>query len=187
TASGFTLTEADQFALKSGAELVLDNGKGGRLTIKLLADFPNVVPAPRPDLPDNTVSSNPFGVAVKGNLLYVVDASFNLIWSVELNTGATAVLTRFASLPNPLFPFGPPALDPVPDSIHPFAGQFLVTLLSGFPFPPGVAQVRTVDPHTGANNTFIAGLSSAIDVLPVKARRGGDEFLTLEFSTNQLA
>ena len=187
TASGFTLTEADQFALKSGAELVLDNGKGDRLTIKLLADFPNVVPAPRPDLPDNTVSSNPFGVAVHSNLLYVVDASLNLIWTVELNTGATAVLTRFASLPNPLFPFGPPAIDPVPDSIHLFGGQFLVTLLSGFPFPPGVAQVRMVDAHTGEDKPFITGLTSAIDVLPVKTPGGGNEFLTLEFSTDQLA
>jgi hypothetical protein len=88
TASGFTLTEADQIALQSGAELVLENGKGDKLTIKLLADFPNVVPAPRPDLPDNTVSSNPFGVAVNNNLLYVVDASLNRIWTVELSTGA---------------------------------------------------------------------------------------------------
>jgi hypothetical protein len=188
TASGFTLTEADHFALKSGAELRLDNGQGDRLTIKLLADFPNVVPAPRPDLPENTVSSNPFGVAVVSNLLYVVDASLNLIWTVEINTGATAVLTRFASLPNPLFPLlGPPAIDPVPDSIHLFGGHFLVTLLSGFPFPSGVAQVRTVDPHTGDNQPFITGLTSAIDVLPVKTHAGGDEFLTLEFSTNQLA
>jgi hypothetical protein len=185
--SGFTLTEADQAALKSGAELVLDNGKGDRLTIKLLADFPNVVPAPRPDLPDNTVSSNPFGVAVTGNLLYVVDASLNLIWTVELNSGATAVLTRFASLPNPLFPFGPLAIDPVPDSIHLFGRKFLVTLLSGFPFPPDVAQVRIVDPHTGDDKPFITGLTSAIDVLPVKTRGDGDEFVTLEFSTDQLA
>jgi hypothetical protein len=123
---------------------------------------------------------------VIGNLLYVVDASFNLIWTVDLNTGATAVLMRFASLSNPLFPFGPPAVDPVPDSIHLFGGQFLVTLLSGFPFPPDVAQVRIVDPHTGDDKPFITGLTSAIDVLPVKTLRDGDEFLTLEFSTNQL-
>jgi hypothetical protein len=187
TTSGFILTEADQLALKSGAEVALDNGEGDKLTIKLLADFPNVVPAPRPDLPENTVSSNPFGVVVSGDLLYVVDASLNLLWTVEVNTGATAVLTRFASLPNPLFPLGPPAIDPVPDSIHLFGGHFLVTLLSGFPFPPGVAQVRIVDPHTDDNQPFITGLTSAIDVLPVKTTGGGDEFLTLEFSTNQLA
>ncbi|MDP9337261.1 MAG: ScyD/ScyE family protein [Acidobacteriota bacterium] len=186
TASGFTLTEADQFALKGGSELVLDNGKGDKLTIKLLADFPDVVPAPRTDLPDNTVSSNPFGVAVNNNLLYVADASLNRIWTVDLNTGATAVLTTFAPLTNPL-PVGPPAVDAVPDSIHLFGGQLLVTLLSGFPFPPDVAQVRTVDPNTGESEPFITGLTSAIDVLPVKTPGGGNEFLTLEFSTNQLA
>src|SRR5213080_3488768 len=87
--------------------------------------------------------------------------------------------------PNPLFPFGPPAIDPVPDSIHRFGGQFLVTLLSGFPFPPGVAQVRMVDAHTGNDKPFITGLTSAIDVLPVKTPGGGDDFLTLEFSTDQ--
>ena len=75
----------------------------------------------------------------------------------------------------------------MPDSIHLFGGQFLVTLLSGFPFPPDVAQVRIVDPHTGGDEPFITGLTSAIDVLPVKTGGGGDEFLTLEFSTNQLA
>ena len=186
TTNGFTLSEADQFALQGGAQLVLDNGKGDKLTIKLLADFPNVVPAPRPDLPDNTVSSNPFGVVVDNNLLYVVDASLNRIWTVELNTGATAVLATFAPLTNPL-PVGPPAIDAVPDSIHLFGGQFLVTLLTGFPFPPDVAQVRLVDPNTGDNQPFITGLTSAIDILPVKTPAGGDQFLTLEFSTNQLA
>jgi len=186
TASGFTLTEADQIALQSGAELMLDNGKGEKLTIKLLADFPNVEPAPRPDLPDNTVSSNPFGVVVNNTSLYVVDASLNRIWTVELNTGAVAVLTTFASLANP-FPIGPPTIDPVPDSIHLFGGELLVTLLSGFPFPPDVAQVRLVDPKTADNQPFITGLTSAIDALPVKTSGGGDEFLTLEFSTNQLA
>jgi hypothetical protein len=64
----------------------------------------------------------------------------------------------------------------VPDSIHLFRGQFLVTLLSGFPFPPDVAQVRTVDPHTGGDEPFITGLTSAIDVLPAKTRGGRDEF-----------
>jgi hypothetical protein len=187
TTSGFTLSEADQLALKTGAEVVVKDARGERVTIKLLADFPDVVPAPRPDLPDNTVSSNPFGVVAAGDLLYLVDASLNLIWTVEINTGATAVLTRFASLANPLSPVGPPSIDPVPDSIHVFGNQLLVTLLSGFPFPPGVAQVRTVDPRTGNSQRFITGLTSAIDVLPVKVPGSGVEFLTLEFSTDQLA
>src|SRR3989475_12525963 len=43
-----------------------------------------------------------------------------------------------------------------------------------------------VDAHTGNDKPFITGLTSAIDVLPVKTPGGGDDFLTLEFSTNQL-
>jgi hypothetical protein len=59
-----------------------------------------------------------------------------------------------------------------------------VTLLTGFPFPGGQAQVRTVDLETGQNTPVIGGLSSAIDVLRVGGRRGG--LLTLEYSTDQL-
>src|SRR6185369_11668639 len=58
----------------------------------------------------------------------------------------------------------------------------LVTLLSGFPFPIGNAQVRAVNIASGTNSAFITGLTSAIDVLP--ANGGG--FLTLEFSTDML-
>src|SRR5947199_10545628 len=89
--------------------------------------------------------------------------------------------------PNPLFPFGPPAIDPVPDSIHLFGGQFLVTLLSGFPFPPGVAQVRIVDTHTGEDKPFITGLTSAIDLLPVKTPGVGNDSLTREIRIHQMA
>lgn len=126
TTAGFTLTESDQTALKNGAELTLDNGGGDKLTIKLLADFPDYVPAPRPGLPNNVVSSNPFGVVVKGDQLYVVDASLNLLATVDIETGATATLTTFANLPNPLFPrLGPPTVQPVPDSIRLFGDQLL--------------------------------------------------------------
>ncbi len=188
TTAGFTLTQADQIALKNGAELTLDNGGGDKLTIKLLADFPDYVPAPRHGLPNNVVSSNPFGVVVKGDQLYVVDASLNLLATVDIETGATATLTTFANLPNPLFPrLGPPTVQPVPDSIRLFGDQLLVTFLTGFPFPHGAAQVVIVDPATGSYQPFITGLTSAIDVLPVKTRGGGEQFLTLEFSINQLA
>ncbi len=188
TTTGFTLTPADQLALKNGQTLLFDNGGGNNLTISLLTDFPDYVSAPRPGLPNNVVSSNPFGVVVSDEQLYVVDASLNLVAQVDTDTGATTTLTTFANLPNPLFPMlGPPTIQAVPDSIHLFGEQVLVTLLSGFPFPPGAAQVRVVDPVNGSNQPFITGLTSAIDVLPVKTLGGGEQFLTLEFSTNQLA
>lgn len=57
-----------------------------------------------------------------------------------------------------------------------------MTLLTGFPFPVGNSQVRSVDIASGTNSPFIINLTSAIDVLP--ANRDG--FLTLEFSTDML-
>ena len=183
TTAGFTLTPADQLALKSGSELTLDNGAGDRVTVRLLADFPDYVPAPQPGF---VVSSNPFGVVVVGDQLYVVDASLNLVAAVDINTGATSTLTTFANVPNTL-PFGPPTVQPVPDSIRLFGDQLLVTYLTGFPFGPGAAQVRLVDPATGDNEPFITGLTSAIDVLPVGARGGADQFLVLEFGGAGLA
>lgn len=73
-------------------------------------------------------------------------------------------------------------VEPVPDSVHLFGDELLVTLLTGFPFPVGNSQVRAVDIASGTNAPFIANLSSAIDVLP----QGSNGFLTLEFSTDML-
>ena len=78
---------------------------------------------------------------------------------------------------------GPPVVEAVPDSIHLVDNQLLVTLLSGFPFPIGNAEVRAIDIASGTNTTFISGLTSAIDV----ARGDNGGLLTLEFSTNMLA
>ena len=186
TTTGFTLTAADQLALKAGQTLTLDNGGGDKLTVRLLADFPDYVPAPRPDFPANVVSSNPFGVVVSGGQLFVVDASFNLVATVDIETGATGTLTTFANVPNTL-PFGPPTVQPVPDSIHLFGDQLLVTYLTGFPFGPGAAQVRAVDPATGGSAPLITGLTAAIDVLPVNTRGGATQFLVLEFGGAGLA
>jgi hypothetical protein len=75
----------------------------------------------------------------------------------------------------------------VPTSIRWCDGQLLVTLFTGFPFAPGTSKVVQVDPDLGVSSVLISGLTSAIDVLPVSA---GDEpmgFLTLEYSTAQLA
>jgi hypothetical protein len=77
--------------------------------------------------------------------------------------------------------FGPPTVQPVPDSIHSFGDQLLVTYLTGFPFGPGAAQVRIVDAATGQDEPFITGLTAAIDVLPVREHGHGNQFLVLEF------
>jgi hypothetical protein len=185
TTGGFTLIPADHLALKNGARLELDDAVGGKLTVELVADFPDYVPAPRPGVPNAVRPSNPFGLLPVEEQLYVVDAGMNLVRQINLETGDTSTLTTFANLPNTRG-FGPPTVEPVPDSIRLFGEELLVTLLSGAPFPLGQAQVRTVDPATGASAPFITGLTTAIDVLVVKSD-GAGEFLTLEHSADLVA
>ena len=131
--------------------------------------------------PNNVRQSNPFGVVIIDNDLYVNDASTKSVRKVEIASGAISTFSTFAPLPNNRG-FGPSVVEAVPDSISVFNKQLLVTLLSGFPFPMGNAQVRTVSLANGTNAPFITGLTSAIDVLPAN---GG--FFTLEFSVNQLS
>ena len=179
--NGVSLSVADAVALKNGHSVSLDNGAGDKLTIELIADFPDYVPKPRPGLPGAVRQSNPFGLALNGDHLYVADASANIVRDVDLETRTFSTLTTFGPIANNRG-FGPPVVEPVPDSVHLFGDQLLVTLLSGFPFPIGNAQVRAVNIASGTNSAFITGLTSAIDVLP--ANGGG--FLTLEFSTDML-
>ena len=106
----------------------------------------------------------------------------NNIRTVDLASGDVGTLTTFAPLLNTRG-FGPPVVEAVPDSLRVFGDQLLVTLLSGFPFPIGAAQVRMVDPDTGTNGPLITGLTSAIDVLPLD----DGSFLTLEFTADMFA
>jgi hypothetical protein len=183
---GFALNMADQMTLKNGGEVALTNTHGERLVVELIVDFPDYVAEPRPDFPGNVRSANPFGVVATENLLYVVDASLNKLFKVDANNGAVDTLASFAPSQNPL-PFGPPVVDSVPDSVRLSGDQLLVTNLTGFPFPPGVARVRKVNLDTGAMETFIDNLTSAIDVLPFRNPRGTQRTLVLEFSTNMSA
>lgn len=179
---GIALSPADHATLKAGSPIVRDNGAGDAVTIELVADFADYVAEPRPDQPDNVRASNPFGLAVLGNRLFVVDASLNSIRTIDLTSRAVGTLTAFAPVPNTRG-IGPPVSEAVPDSIRVDGNRLLVTLLTGFPFPLGAAQVRAIDPSTGASTPFISGLTSAINVLPLK----GGGFLTLEYTADMLA
>jgi hypothetical protein len=177
TQGNFTLTPAQHTALKAGGELSINSASGETLRVSLLVDFPDLV-GPR--------SSNPFGLQAFGTRLYLVDASLNSVVSVDPTNGTYQTVASFPPLPNSAPP--PPVVDAVPDSIRLQNSQFLVSFLSGFPFTPGVSEVRRVDPVTGASTQLIAGLNSAIDVLPVVGPGGGsNQYLVLEFSTNQTA
>jgi hypothetical protein len=186
TTQGFTITAADQTSLLTRGFMKLADASGNELIVELVTNFRNFTPEPTPDLLTNVRASNPFGIALRGRTLYVPDASQNLVWEVDSDTGATRTLVSFGPKPNPL-PFGPPVIDVVPDSVRIVGKSLLVPFLTGFPFPGGSAEVRKIRLVNGANEPFIGGLSSAIDVLPATDSSGQDQFFTLEFSSNMLA
>jgi hypothetical protein len=182
----FTLTAADFAGLERGERLKAKNSEGRKLIVDVIANFRNFEDEPRPDFPGNVRASNPYGLAIDGDTLFITDAGLNLLREVDIATRESRVVTRFAPKPNPL-PFGPPVAEAVPDSVRVFGKQLLVTLLTGFPFAPGLAEVRRINRANNSQTTFIGGLTSAIDVLPVRGLKGENQFYTLEISTNLLA
>ncbi len=186
-ASGFTLLFADQTTLNGGAPVTLTNAEGKQLIVRLVVNLPNYVSDPRPALPENIRESNPYGIEISGGALYVVDASFNLLYRIQIATGAFEVFTTFAFKPNPT-PVGPPVIEPVPDSIRLVGNNLYISFLTGFPFVQGLAEVRTVNLNTRQQAVFIPNLTSALDVLPFNGTGGdNDSYLVLEFSANMLA
>ncbi|HVF68125.1 MAG TPA: ScyD/ScyE family protein [Pyrinomonadaceae bacterium] len=206
-AQGPTLTPADHSEINGGG--VFTSGVGAnRVSVELLTNFANYEAAPRPDFADNVRASNPFGVAVNGRLLYVVDASLNKVSVVGADSGAVSTLATFAPIANPL-PFGPPFIDAVPDSVRLVGDSLLVPTLTGFPFPARAASVRQISTVTGESESYVTNLTTAIDVLTyqgepdrrsAQAAADADEgtaeaarlpnrmthYLALEFSTNFL-
>ncbi len=179
---GLTLSFANQQALANGEKVRLGSGKD-KITVELIANFPNTAPA-QPPQPSGTFNgSNPFDLVAVGDQLYVTDGGMNLVWQVDINSGAFSVLTVFPPILNPLFgTIGGPFIQAVPTGIAYSDGQLLVTLFRGFPFPPDTSQVVAVDPQTGAQTPFITDLKTAIDVLPL--REGGDtDYLVLQHTS----
>lgn len=185
-ASSFTLSLNNQKTLSGGSQVILQNAEGKILNIRMVANLPDYKIENRPFLPQGNVRpANLFGVEAAFGNLYVVDASFNQLYKINPTTGAYETFAVFAPKPNPL-PFGPPFSEPVPDSVRLIGNQLLVSTLIGFPFPQNVSEVRSVSLISGAHQTFIGGLTSAIDVLPVPLTGVYDSFYVLEFSANFL-
>lgn len=180
TTHGFSMSLADQQTLALGQRVTLSNGGGDTVTVDLVANFPDTIP--RPGFPPGIVQgSNPYGIAVGADEAYVTDGGRNLVFKVDVPTGAFSTLATFPNIPNPL-PFGPPSVEAVPTGIALSRGQLLVTLFRGAPFPPGSSVVEAVDPVTGDHAPFITGLKTAIGVLPFNARPG-TEHLVLQYDT----
>jgi hypothetical protein len=143
------------------------------------------VPEPRPDSPQNVRTSNLFGLEPDGSCaLWLVDASRNVIWKVDICTSTFAPLAIFPPTVNQ-GPVGPPRIDAVPTSARTWNGDLLVSFLSGAPFLPGLASVKQVKPSTGEHAPFFTGLRMVVDVLPFGGQSDG--FFVLEFSRDPAA
>lgn len=182
---GFSLKPADQKALANGQTLTLSDGSTDKMFINLVVNFPDYVSAPLPDVPDNISVSNPFHLTDTNGvnrMLYVTDGGRNLLWQVDPSTKTFSPLAVFSNIPNPLFPgLGGPFLQAVPTGVAFFRGNLYVTLLRGAPFPTGPSSVEQIDPVNGSDTPFIAGLTTAIDVLPMQETHE-IETLVLEIS-----
>ena len=183
--SGFTLSFANQSTLNGNAPVTLTNVEGRQVTIRLVANLPNFVVEPRPNLPDNIRESNLFGIELSGDSLYIVDASYNLLYRVAITTGVHETFATFAARPNPT-QVGPPFIEAVPDSIRLVGNNLLISFLTGFPFVTNFAEVRSVNLDTRAQTVFISGLTTALDVLPFNGTGAEDSHLVLEYSTSFL-
>lgn len=182
----YQLLPADHSRLANGETIVLGGNGRPHATLRVVANFPDFTPNPRPDFPANVRASNPYGIVLTANTLYIADASQNMIRTVNLASGAIGTFFTYPPRPNPGMP-PPPFIEAVPDGLRLVGNQLLVPLLTGFPFLPQFAEIRSIDLTTGTDSLFIGGLTSAIDVLPVSSNCVFcHPVYTLEFSTNQL-
>jgi hypothetical protein len=177
--SAFTLSRADQDTLADGNAVTLANASGDKAVFELLSDF-------RDDVPDaRTIyrNSHPYGITLHPSypgFLFVADAGMNTVWQVDITSGRARTLARFPAVET--FVPARPAAEAVPNSIHPYMDQLLVTQLAGVPFVPGTSRVSIVDVKTGAIQPFINGLSSAMDIAWQDRDGQTPVFFVLEFS-----
>jgi hypothetical protein len=93
--------------------------------------------------------------------LYIADAGANAI----IRRSQTGQLSVFAAIPgiqNPT-PEGPSTIDGVPTGIVYDGEKFLVSTLTGFPFPAGQARIYQVDP-AGKVSLYQEGFTTLVDI-----------------------
>lgn len=175
--AGFTLTPDDHNALADGKTVRLSNAAGDSAWVRLVVDFKDS----RPDALTNVRGSNPFHAtaAKHADGLLVVDSGQNSL--LHISTGWPEVVVRFPRVAQPAGTL-PPFSDAVPTAVRHLNGnRYLVSLLSGAPFVPGSASIRLVNARTGAESTFISGLTTVTDVLVIDGA-----IYVLEISANLL-
>ncbi len=93
--------------------------------------------------------------------LYIADAGANAIIR-RSQSGKLSVFATFPNLKNPTS-VGPPTINAVPTGIVYDGEKFLVTTLTGFPFPAGKASVYQVN-RNGKVSLYQTGLSTLVDI-----------------------
>lgn len=109
--------------------------------------------------------SHPYNLA-KGpdGDLYIADAGANLIIHRK-GANDYAILAEIPATPNPLFPgMGGPTVQSVPTAIFYDGDDFLVTSLTGFPFPDGEAVIYKVS-LSGEVSVYQTGFTMLVDIV----------------------
>jgi hypothetical protein len=146
-----------------------------------VADLGSHEAANNPDA--GLLDTNPYGLTRTPAGFAVADAGANALLTFTTATGAVATRAAFAPRANPL-PFGPPAYQAVPTTVATGPdGAFYVGELTGFPFPPGAANVHRVDPSTGAQTVAAGGFTNVIDI----AVAADGDLYVLQLTTNGVA
>jgi hypothetical protein len=110
-----------------------------------------------------SIDSNPFGFVITPSGFIVADAGANDFVHATIE-GDVSTLAVLPAKPNPL-PFGPPVYQSVPTSITVGPdGGYYVGQLTGFPFPPGAANVFRFDPATSVMTEAFTGFTNIIDL-----------------------
>ncbi len=106
--------------------------------------------------------SHPYNLAKgpDGNL-YILDAGANAIIK-RTGPGHYSVLAKFPDFKNPT-QVGPPMVQRVPTGIVTDRGGFLVTTLTGFPFPEGQAVIYRVS-MKGDVSIYQSGFTTLVDI-----------------------
>jgi len=133
---------------------------------------------PNGDAPD----SNPYGILTLPGRRVVTDAGGNSLIEISANGNIDTLATfadRFVTLPFPPFPVAP--MDAVPTTVAEGPDGYLyVGQLTGFPFPPGGANVyRVVD---GKPEVYATGFTNIIDI----AFDANGSLYVLELARNSL-
>lgn len=158
----------------------------------ILADLVAFEEAENPDaeLPEAVApDSNPFDLIFQGGRLLAVDAGGNDVLSVDPDSGDVELVgvLPFGQTEAPPFLELPPGTQipyqPVPTGIADGEHGLLVSQLTGFPFPPGAANVFALDPE--AEEPFTVAEEGFTNIIDVAQGPDGSVYV-LQFSAEGL-